>query len=193
MAVTPTFALPGALPKVSLPAPPGLASLRAKTITFKKDGTFFVPAGVSYIKNLSGIGLPGTPGSGAPDYHYGYRTFRTLHYIQDGGPEQTTAEVDQGWTETGSTTTPTNYCSSHAFDGPDLEYWYCYRYVLEIHDEGNYVPPTTGASASAFGKTFPGGAGGPAVITRYSNIRVISRASYPITVPVGGFVTIIYG
>lgn len=58
-----------------------------------------------------------------------------------------------------------------------------------------------GASATALGQTFPGGAysgtypngtGSAATTTTFSNIAVTPNASYPIVVPSGGFVTLEY-
>jgi hypothetical protein len=54
------------------------------------------------------------------------------------------------------------------------------------------VTATTGANATAFGKTFPGGAGGPAIPASYSAVPVTPGQSYPIVVPSGGSVTITY-
>lgn len=57
---------------------------------------------------------------------------------------------------------------------------------------GTFFPATTGLSASAFGKTFPGGTGGPAVLSGHTNVPVTPSAQYQITVPTGGSVTITY-
>lgn len=59
-------------------------------------------------------------------------------------------------------------------------------------ERGAYHPATTGLSASAFGKTFPGGVGGPAVETGHANVQVSSGQTYQVTVPTGGVVTITY-
>lgn len=64
-----------------------------------------------------------------------------------------------------------------------------------------YISGGAGASATALGQTFPGGAysgtypngtGSAASTTTYSNIAVTPNASYPIVVPSGGFVTLEY-
>lgn len=57
---------------------------------------------------------------------------------------------------------------------------------------GTQYPATTGLSASGFGKTFPGGAGGPAVVTGFTSVPVTPGASYQVTVPTGGNVTVTY-
>lgn len=53
-------------------------------------------------------------------------------------------------------------------------------------------PPTTGASASGFTKTFNGGPGGAATPVTYNNVAVTPGANYTITVPPGGYITITY-
>lgn len=55
-----------------------------------------------------------------------------------------------------------------------------------------YVDPTTGASTTGFGKTFPGGTGGAATPTTFNNVAVTPGVSYPIVVPSGGSLTITY-
>ena len=49
---------------------------------------------------------------------------------------------------------------------------------------------TPGASATGFGLTFPGGANGPASITKFEKVTVTPLTSYPIVVPAGGSITI---
>ena len=55
-----------------------------------------------------------------------------------------------------------------------------------------YTNPSTGASTTGFGKTFPGGTGGAATPTTFNNVAVIAGASYSIVVPSGGSLTITY-
>ena len=70
-----------------------------------------------------------------------------------------------------------------------------------IIDVFGYIQGGVGASSTALGKTFPGGAytgtypngtGQPATTTTFTNIAVTPGASYPIVVPSGGFVTLEY-
>lgn len=57
----------------------------------------------------------------------------------------------------------------------------------------HYVGPTTGASATAFGKVFPGGAGGPATAqTTFAGVPVTAGINYSVVVPPGGTLTITY-
>lgn len=56
-----------------------------------------------------------------------------------------------------------------------------------------YDKITEGTASTAFGDTFPGGTGGGvAPVTTFNNIAVTPGASYPIVVPTGGTVQIIY-
>jgi hypothetical protein len=57
---------------------------------------------------------------------------------------------------------------------------------------GTTTPATTGASATGFGKTFPGGTGGPATTTSFANVAVTGGSNYSIVVPAGGSLTISY-
>lgn len=49
---------------------------------------------------------------------------------------------------------------------------------------------TTGASSTGFGKVFPGGTGGAATDTTFTNIAVTAGATYNVVVPPGGYITI---
>ena len=55
-----------------------------------------------------------------------------------------------------------------------------------------YTAGTTGSSASGYGYTFPGGAGGAAAEVIYNNVAVVAGQSYVLTVPSGGSITIEY-
>lgn len=54
------------------------------------------------------------------------------------------------------------------------------------------IAATTGADTVGFGKTFPGGVGGPASPVTYNNVAVTPGASYSLTIPSGGSITITY-
>lgn len=184
----------GAYTRARVPLPratPGNNQRHRVNVTFSTNSTWVAPVGTRAIARMVGKGTDGRPATGAHDYHYGYRRYQTLHYKQNGGPEQTTAETDQGWFE--ELPVPSNFCSSHAFDGPDLEYWYCYRHVAETHDDGDYVGATAGSTATGFGKTFPGGPSAqPAAVTSFLNVAIIPETSYSVVVPTGGYITIEY-
>ncbi|NHZ41818.1 hypothetical protein [Massilia aquatica] len=54
------------------------------------------------------------------------------------------------------------------------------------------IPATNGAPASAFGRTFPGGVGGPANQLSDGDFAVAPGQPYPIGVPPGGWVSLSY-
>lgn len=64
--------------------------------------------------------------------------------------------------------------------------------AVQYSRRGAFIPATTGASASAFGKTFPGGTGGTAALSGHTSVPVTPGATYQVTVPSGGFITITY-
>lgn len=55
-----------------------------------------------------------------------------------------------------------------------------------------HFPGFLAASATALGQTFPGGNGGPAGTTTFTNVAVTPGTSYSIVVPGGGLVTLQY-
>lgn len=67
-----------------------------------------------------------------------------------------------------------------------------YGFAYIEYTERYTIPGTTGANATAFGKTFAGGVGGPASTGVHSNVAVTPLQSYSIVVPPGGQVTITY-
>lgn len=68
-------------------------------------------------------------------------------------------------------------------DGASEVYWQEYA---------GTTPATTGASATGFGRTFPGGTGGAASTTTFGATAVTGGQSYSVIVPSGGSITITY-
>lgn len=64
--------------------------------------------------------------------------------------------------------------------------------VVSFTKLGTYHPATTGASSTGFGKTFPGGTGGAASTTIFTDVVVTPGASYNLVIPAGGLITITY-
>lgn len=64
--------------------------------------------------------------------------------------------------------------------------------TVSFQQAGAYHSATTGASATGFGKTFPGGYSGPASVTTFSNVAVTPLTQYSIVVPTSGSITITY-
>ena len=78
--------------------------------------------------------------------------------------------------------------------GPIVPGDFAFMYVA-WQEYGPYTPPqpaTTGASATGFGKTFPGGVGGPASTTTYTDVAVVPGTNYTLTIPSGGSITVSY-
>lgn len=67
-----------------------------------------------------------------------------------------------------------------------------YGFAVINYTQSYTIAATTGASATGFGKTFPGGVGGAATVTNFSNVPVTPLSSYNVVVPAGGSITITY-
>lgn len=167
------------------------------TKTFTANGTFLVPVGVSFVD------LDGNGGAGiAAHTSTTAKTTTTTDtlYRRTGGTDVVITN-SSGWIGPGSTTGVNQCAPSRSFCNPDTDPTCsvgstvyssgtkCYSYA----GGSRYtVPATTGASATAFGKVFPGGLGGPATTTTFKNVPATAGASYAIVVPAGGSVTITY-
>lgn len=121
----------------------------------------------------------------------GYLSYLQFAQSPTGGPPSaslTTGSI--AWTNAVAGTAAANFISWNpsgaVMDGDNGEARVSYK------ERGAYHAATTGLPASAFGKTFPGGTGGPAVETGHANVPVSAGQTYQITVPTGGVVTITY-
>lgn len=168
------------------------------TRTFTSNATWTAPTTTSRIDSASGYGAAGQPGDpGTPSTT---TTKQVTHnykvYIRrDGSGSDFT---DQGYTD-GWPPGGTAYYDNHqTFSESDST---VYSGAEDYHDPETQTvttpgtpatSPTTGAATTAFGKTFPGGTGGPGSATTASNVAVTPGASYSIVVPAGGSLTIIY-
>lgn len=168
------------------------------TQTFTSNATWTAPATTNSV-DMVGKGAPGEPAG--QDTTVAYTDVTTTYVRRDGGPDFVKTSRADDWIGQGSMTgkdycDPPNYFCDPNTDpnctvGSTIysQYQTCYHY-------GAYVDPggaaTTGAASTAFGKTFPGGTGGPAVPASYSNVPVTPGQSYSIVVPPGGSVTITY-
>lgn len=163
-----------------------IASRRPQPVAvpFNKNGTLVVPAGVSSV-SLVGNGARGQDASGFLGYE------QTIYFNarrrSDGGIDSA-----QGPTTYHAGTPPDSYCGpflSSPSDPTYSEIQTCYAFVAANVSN----PPTTGASATALGKVFPGSYGNTTPpITSFSNVPVTGGASYNIVVPAGGLVTVTY-
>jgi hypothetical protein len=165
------------------------------TQTYSANATWTAPLTTSSIDTASGKGAAGTPGQAAYDDPSTTNNVKLEQYYYrriDGGPDDTsTIKYNNAW----SGTQPDNTSETGPIsDGVHYEVTLITTYFVETTPGAHHdaIPPTTGASTTAFGKTFPGGTGGAASTTTFSNIAVTPGGSYSIVVPSGGLITFTY-
>jgi hypothetical protein len=149
------------------------------------NGTWIAPAGVVRLESASGKGAAGTPSS----TYWRMEKYSYYEYYEYANGKRSYSAWDLvDWYETiqGDTPPPDEY-------GPIVDYGtFSKQEIVHYILSQETSSATTGASATAFGKTFPGGVGGPASTTTFNNIAVTPLQSYPIVVPTGGSITITY-
>lgn len=161
------------------------------TQTFTTNGVLVVPASVNAV-NMSGYGARGVNGSTSRVNQYK----RDIIYYGVRKSDGVTEIAFQEFGVTAEGLTPSfAYCDAPAPTGPTSEYsstQACYSNFVDTSYDFT-TPPTTGASATGVGKTFPGSTGNVAQTpTVFANVAVTPGASYNIVVPTGGSVTISY-
>jgi hypothetical protein len=162
------------------------------TVTFTKNTTFVMPVGVSSLVSIVGRGADGTPAT--PGTNEPYTHVVTSLYRRVGGIDYTEVDVTS-WTESGAGTgNGTDYCDPPVEFTTEENAIYsrkvvCYYYRVRTVDA---KAATTGASATGFGKVFPGGVSGPSSDVTFLNVPVTAMASYSVVVPAGGQIKITY-
>lgn len=163
------------------------------TQTFNANATWTAPITTSRIDTASGKGASGTQGGTSTHYYIdtyaqnfysnrdGTTTQGDLTFVSRSGEVAADAPVPPGNTQ-GPFATPDN----------PVYYQFSIVYVYVKTSVTSSISPTTGNPTTAFGKTFPGGVGGAASPTTFSNIAITPGASYNIVVPSGGSLTITY-
>lgn len=157
------------------------------TKTFTANGTLAIPANVVSV-NLSGFGARGSDASEVLIDAY-TTTITTTLTRRDGGPSEYTV-VDGGLSYGNPRS---DYCDPpRALASPTYSTARdCYAFSDASYYESQ--PATTGASATAIGKSFPGSTGNTApAITTFNNVAVTPGGSYNVVVPAGGSITISY-
>lgn len=166
------------------------------TATYTSSQSVTIPFGVSRLESASGEGADGEPaytGPSTPGRTGWQEVTITTFQRRDGGTDQTSSEGDPVF----GSPKPSNYCDP-TVETPDStvysSYTVCYLYgtYQEPDIPGESYPATTGAASLGFGLTFSGGAGGPALPTSFANVTVSGGASYALTIPTGGSITITY-
>lgn len=170
----------------------GSGTPTTKTYTSANNGqSITLPVQVTNLLLASGQGAAGSPASS--NYVRAYSK-KTTVYNQRNDLGGIVIESDGGTTYHAGIT-PANYCDpATPYPGPGgvtNSTQTCYQF----NDASFYneTAATTGASATGFGKTFPGGVGGPATITKFDNVAIIGgQASAPLSIPAGASITISY-
>lgn len=163
----------------------GGAARTLVTETFTANQTWTAPKTTSQIEAASGYGAAGAP---AHDYVVQRYSRTTVTYNRNTATGETTS-YNQGITY-GSGAPPGNYCDPETPTPSGVTY-NCYDFA-----DASYVDstsPTTGADTTGFGKTFPGGYGGPASVTTYATpFAITPGGAYSLVIPSGGSLTISY-
>lgn len=160
------------------------------TKTYTSSQTITIPLGVSRLEKLTGKGAAGTPGYTEEGYSYSVRATQERRLRSTGEWVETFSLNTSGF----STNYPTSGCGS-SVSTPDNDTYSAIRscsYYSSIRADTNYVAPTTGASTTGFGKTFPGGSGSAAELVTHNNVVVKPGDPYALVVPSGGSITITY-
>lgn len=173
----------------------GRARLLKTAGPYTANATFVVPATTSKLETISGKGADGTPSSSGSYLVMVKRRWTQIYYANG-----TSEDLDYPGSIVLVTPvssfepTPPPYCDAQTAAGGSYPSGtmvaYCYNYTRETVNFSN--PATTGASTTAFGKIFPGGVGGPAPLTTFNDVAVISGSSNSLAVPSGGTLTFTY-
>lgn len=158
-----------------------------KSITITTNQNFVVPPGVTKV-SISGNGARGVDGN-----QYNVQRYRQDQYDEFSARPGYLNYRNLTVTRYGDGPVPTNYCTAFTAT-PNDPIYEGYRICL-YHSDASYTggsPTTTGATATAFGKSFPGSYGNTAPqVLIFTDIPVTPGTSYPIA-PNGGSITITY-
>jgi hypothetical protein len=169
-----------------------------QTRTFTANTTWAAPASTTRLESIVGIGTAGTPGTPAyddpPITKYRQYTIKFYTYARaDGGDPYLTNTVTYGATMDApgeSTSSVQTAPMTGTYSSVTVTTVVGYEAISVPGAHHDAEPPTTGAAASGFGKTFPGGVGGPATAVTYNLVPVTPGGSYNVVVPAGGSITI---
>jgi hypothetical protein len=151
-----------------------------QTVTFNANATWVAPDGISLLASVVGRGAPGTSGGST---FWTYYTTRTEYFVDASGNATPLSSSSSG--PDGGSSLPEDYCDAPVSAGSGST-MVCYEFSGTAYS----APPTTGASATGFGKTFSGGTGGAATATTYNNVAVAPSTGYPVVVPSGATIQI---
>lgn len=161
------------------------------SVPFTANGVLVVPASVNAV-NANGYGSRGVNGSTSRINQY---KRDIIYYGVRKSDGVTEVAFQQFGVEKAGVSPAFAYCDPPAGTGVQSEYsstQACYSNFVDTSYDFT-TSPTTGASATGVGKTFPGSTGNVAQTpTVFTNVAVTPGASYNIVVPTGGSVTISY-
>lgn len=196
----PRFGGVKARPRLSFARASPKGNARGGTVLTFGAGTqnWVAPAGARVLQRLSGKGQDGQPATGASHQADGYNTRSVYHqefYYTNGTIQRNV--YPGAWSGFFAGIVPSESCYGYQ-QGQDLEgntvlTYTCDEYRYDSVEDGNYVPATSGAAATAFGQVFAGGPQGlPASPVILYNVLIEPGTSYQIVVPAGAYVTIEY-
>lgn len=145
---------------------------RWETVVLRYAERWTAPAGVRSLAMVQGTGENGYPESGQHEYVDGYHAWKVTTSYDSSGVGTDSGYVFQG---AFSGDTPSDYCTgSTAPNGTET----CWSFDRVDVDVGNFIDGYTGASATAFGLSFPGGAMGTAQPKVFYNVPVVPGTTY---------------
>lgn len=160
-------------------------------LTFSADTTWIAPAWARLLPRVVGKGADGKPATGSHFYVDGYNVYQQdVTYIKSEG------RYIYGNTFLNSTIqgspVPSGFRNKNDEDDFFI-YYQDFTFSYTQIDQGNYVGPTSGGASTGFSQVFAGGPSAePAPITQFLNVSITPGVSYPIVVPLGGYITIEY-
>lgn len=134
--------------------------------------------GSTDVKNINGGGSGTIARYDYTQYSNGYSLSTSSVAFNNAVPGSAYTYTSGGWKTTGPVV------------NGDIGFMY-----VAWQEYGDYVsgdPATTGASATGFGYTFPGGNGGAASPSTFNNVAVVPGQAYQLNIPSGGSITIQY-
>jgi hypothetical protein len=164
-----------------------------QTVTFSSNTTWVAPAGVSMLSTVighGGVGTAGSPEEPGVEYYDVTTTVEDTYDAPQYGTYSFTSDTNRVFTTDSNVP---DHCESSYSSSLHRTREICFETMYGDTGTTPAVPPTSGPSATGFGKTFPGGVGAVAGSTiTYSNVAITPGSSNNIVVPAGAAVQITY-
>lgn len=160
-----------------------------KQVSFNTSRLWIAPLTTGVIISVAGRGENGTAAYDQTVWtEYKYRTTYTV--MPDNSMQTTGPFLHSTASTTEMAPLPGDYCDPIYTDSNGYSAQDCYSFSKQSSQE--HVDATTGLASSAFGITFAGGSGAPAVASEVRGPFIAPGSSHAITVGPGGFVTLVY-